>query len=187
MAIAAVTTRPVPARPPSLSPHHRGELSDRSHLVAEPGSRIETGVGGPGGGKQRGDAHHPVTGATERWLGGHGERRSAGLDDLVDRERAEHSQSDRDVHDGGDPQGEEQGAWQLAGRVGEVLGRERDDSEPQKGEERQRHAGHDVAERRVVGEGQQIRVHVGECRHGEHGEDADHDDNDDRLGPGDGL
>ena len=85
------------------------------------------------------------------------------------------------------PQGEEQGAGQLAGRVGEILGRERDDAESQEGEERQGDAGHDVAERRVLGERQQVGVHVGERRHREHGEDADHDDDDDGLGPGHGL
>ena len=187
MASAAVTTRPVPDPTAEPPPHHRRELADRGHLLAQPGRRIEPGVGGPGGGEQRGDAHHPVAGAAERWFGGHGEGGSAGIDDLVDRQRAEHPQGHRDVDHGCDPQGQEQGARQLAGRVGEILGRERDDAESQEGEERQRHAGHDVAERRVAREGQQVGVHVGERRHREHGEDADHDDHDDRLGLGDGL
>ena len=85
------------------------------------------------------------------------------------------------------PERQEHGARQLARRVGEVLGGERDDAEAQEGEERQGDAGHDVAERRVAGEGEEVGVEVGERRHREHGEDADHDDDDDGLGPGHGL
>ena len=54
---------------------------------------------------------------------------------------------------------------------------------PRKAKNVQRDAGHDVAERRVAREGEEIGIEVGERRHGEHGEDADHDDDDDGLGP----
>ena len=106
-----------PAGAPSAEPPAQGgrELADLGHLLAQPGRGIEAGVGRAGGREQRGHAHQPVAGPPEHRLGGDRERGAAGLDHLVDRERAEHPERDGDVDDGRDAERQVHRPGQLPG------------------------------------------------------------------------
>ena len=73
---------------------------------------------------------------------------------------------------------------QLPGRVGQILGGERDDTESEKREEGQRDARHDVGDSGVAREREQVQVEVGEGGDGEHREDPDDDDHDHGLRSG---
>ena len=152
---AAVTSSPAGARSPNGG-RAAGELALRRHLLAEARRRVEAGVGRAGGGEQRGDGHQPVAGSAQHRLGGDRQGGAARVDDLVDRERAEDAEGDGHVDHGGDAERKVDRRGQLPRRVGQVLGGERDHAEAEEREERQRDAGHDVLERWVAGERQQV-------------------------------
>ena len=149
---------------PEPATEDRGELADGGHLLAEPPGGVEPGVGCTGGGEECRDGHHPVAGPTQHRFGGDRQRGPSGVDHLLDGEGAEHTQGDRDVDHRGDAEREVQRPGQLPCRVGQILRRERDDAEPEKREEGQGDARHDVGEPGVAGEGQEVRVEVGERR-----------------------
>ena len=187
MATTAVTSSPAGSAAAEPATEDRRELADRGHLLAEPPGGVEPGVGRTGRGEQCRHRHHPVAGPAQHRFGGDRQRGPSGVDDLLDGEGAEHTQGDGDVDHGGDAEREVQRPRQLPCRVGQVLRRERDDAEPEKREEGQGDARHDVGDPGVAGEGQEVRVEVGERRDGEHGEDPGDDDDDHGLRSGHGL
>ena len=91
IAATAVTTMPTAARPPTRRPITGGNWPRGGHLVAEPGRGVEPRVGRSGGGEERCDAHQPVAGRAEHGFRGDRQSGAAGVDDLVDGERAEHT------------------------------------------------------------------------------------------------
>jgi hypothetical protein len=89
------------------------ELAHRSHLLAQPGCRVQPRVRRPGGRAQRGDAYEPVAGPAEHGLGGDRQGGAARGDHLVDRECAEDAEGDRDVDGRRDPQRDVDGAVKV--------------------------------------------------------------------------
>ena len=101
IAVAAVISSPAGARRRTGDPAP-AELAHRRHLLAQPGRRIQPRVRRPSGREQRRDAHEPVAGPAEHWLGGNRQGGAARGDHLVDRERAVDTEGNRDVDGGRD-------------------------------------------------------------------------------------
>ena len=127
-----------------------GNWPRRGEVVGQAGRRVEAGVRGTGRREQRRDGHQPVAGLAEHGLGRDRDRRRPGRDDLGHRQRPEHADARRRCRS---PSAIPiaiaiaRGSW--CDRVGEVLRGEGDDAEAEEGEERQRDAGHDVADARI--------------------------------------
>ena len=187
IAPAAVTRMPMGARPPTRRPIRGGNWPIVAICSGETCRRVQPRVGRAGGGEERRDRHQPVAGRTEHRLGSDGECGAPRVDHLVDGQRPEHAERDRDVHDRRDAERQVDRPGQLAVRVGEVLGREGDDTEAEEGEEGQRDAGHDVAQRGIPREREQVEVQVRQRRDREHDEDPDDDHDHHGLGTGDDL
>ena len=160
IATTAVRSRPVETRPPRRRPIIGGNCPTEASCSHSPEAGYRPPLVAPDGGEQRGHAHQPVAGRAERRLGRLGDGGASGIDDLLDRERAEDAECDGHVDHGRDAERQVHRTGQFMGRVGEVLGRETDDAEAQEREERERNARHDVPHRGIAGEGQQAWVHV---------------------------
>ena len=172
---------------PCAAPEEGRELAGPGQHRGEAARGVERGEDRGRGREHGGDRHDREPGVTERRPRRLGDRGLAVADHLGDGQRPEDADRDQHVQHGRDAERAVHGLRQLAGRVAEVAGGERDHAEAEVREEGEGDARDDVGEGRVPAEREQVEVDVDDRDRDEHREDAEEHDDDQRLGAIDDL